>query len=256
VKKKQAAQKAPGESYVGKGYGRRKVIRVTLSELLTSEKHKGTGFDRFARVAEGWAKEMLERAGLPAEQGYYRLPDGKRLPPEEIREKVFALNRMQMGKKVKSSEIPDGFGDRMAVVKTSGFREFESDEWRAAALKAGRPMSELVFPSTLFTPMGPTGVRRDFNYVLKKAKMRRIRFHDCRHTYASLLLGKGESLAYVRDQMGHSSIQITVDIYGHLVPGSNRQAVNRLDDPEWRNERDRTGNRLATGLLGEAVGNA
>jgi hypothetical protein len=41
---------------------------------------------------------------------------------------------------------------------------------------------------------------------------------------------QGESLAYVRDQMGHRSIQVTVDIYGHAVPGGNRAAVDRLDD--------------------------
>jgi integrase len=58
-----------------------------------------------------------------------------------------------------------------------------------------------------------------------------MRFHDLRHTYASLLIAQGESLAYVRDQLGHSSIQVTVDVYGHLVPGSNRSAVDRLDDP-------------------------
>jgi integrase len=40
-----------------------------------------------------------------------------------------------------------------------------------------------------------------------------------------------ESLAYVRDQMGHHSIKVTVDIYGHLVPGANKAAVDRLDAP-------------------------
>ena len=55
-----------------------------------------------------------------------------------------------------------------------------------------------------------------------------------RHSFASWLIANGESLAYVKDQMGHHSIQITVDTYGHLVPGANRQAVNRLDDPNWR----------------------
>jgi integrase len=55
--------------------------------------------------------------------------------------------------------------------------------------------------------------------------------HDLRHTFASLLIQNGESLAYVRDQLGHSSIQVTVDIYGHLVPGANRAAVDRLDAP-------------------------
>ena len=72
--------------------------------------------------------------------------------------------------------------------------------------------------------------KRVFNKALEKAGMRLIRIHDLRHTFASLLIQNGESLAYVKDQLGHHSIQITVDIYGHLVPGANRQAVDRLDD--------------------------
>lgn len=71
---------------------------------------------------------------------------------------------------------------------------------------------------------------RVFYRALARAGLRRIRIHDLRHTFASLLIQNGESLAYVKEQMGHSSIQITVDTYGHLVPGANRQAVDRLDD--------------------------
>ena len=56
-----------------------------------------------------------------------------------------------------------------------------------------------------------------------------------RHTFASLLIQQGESLTYVRDQMGHRSIAVTIDIYGHLVPGGNRTAVDRLDN--WTTSR-------------------
>jgi len=42
------------------------------------------------------------------------------------------------------------------------------------------------------------------------------------------ILKNGESLTYVKDQLDHSSIRMTVDTYGHLVPGANRQAVNKL----------------------------
>jgi len=70
--------------------------------------------------------------------------------------------------------------------------------------------------------------------VLDRTDLPRVRFHDLRHTFASLLIQQGESLAYVRDQLGHHSIQITVDTYGHLVPGGNRQAVDRLDDDGMR----------------------
>ena len=54
------------------------------------------------------------------------------------------------------------------------------------------------------------------------------RFHDLRHTFASLLIQNGEPLAYIKEQLGHSSIKLTADVYGHLVPDPNRQAVNRL----------------------------
>jgi integrase len=49
-----------------------------------------------------------------------------------------------------------------------------------------------------------------------------------------MLIENGENLAYVRDQLGHSSIKITVDTYGHLVPGANQAAVDRLDEPLGR----------------------
>jgi hypothetical protein len=54
-----------------------------------------------------------------------------------------------------------------------------------------------------------------------KAGIRRIRLHDLRHTFGSLLLQNGASIVYVKEQMGHSSIQVTVDTYGHLIPGAN-----------------------------------
>jgi integrase len=78
---------------------------------------------------------------------------------------------------------------------------------------------------------------RVFYKLLEKAELRRVRFHDLRHTFASLLLQNGESPTYVKEQMGHSSIQVTVDVYAHLIPGANRQAVDCLDDATGRNPR-------------------
>ena len=80
--------------------------------------------------------------------------------------------------------------------------------------------------------LDPDNLRhRGFYYLLDKAQLRKVRFHDLRHTFASLLLQQGESPVYVKEQMGHSSIQVTVDIYGHLIPGGNKAAVDRLDGP-------------------------
>lgn len=78
--------------------------------------------------------------------------------------------------------------------------------------------------------------KRVFHAILKASGLRRIRFHDLRHTFASLLLQQGESPVYVKEQMGHSSIQVTVDLYGHLIPGGNKQAVDQLDGPVEKSE--------------------
>ena len=74
---------------------------------------------------------------------------------------------------------------------------------------------------------------RVFHKALEKAGLRKIRIHDLWHTFASLLIQAGEPLPYIRDQLGHHSIKITVDIYGHLAPGGNKAAVDRLDDPQF-----------------------
>jgi integrase len=69
---------------------------------------------------------------------------------------------------------------------------------------------------------------RPFQQSLEKAKLKPRGLHALRHTFATLLIMSGESLAYVRDQLGHSNIALTVDTYTHWIPGSNRQAVNKL----------------------------
>lgn len=114
-------------------------------------------------------------------------------------------------------------------------REMEkpAGERRDAATVANAVMEDWLFatpPPRAGKQLDPSNLRKVFNRALTVAKLRRIRFHDLRHTFASLLISQGESLAYVRDQLGHHSIQITVDTYGHLVPGGNRQAVDKLDD--------------------------
>ena len=94
----------------------------------------------------------------------------------------------------------------------------------------GEDVPEWVFINQKLNPInGDNWRRRIFKKALETAELRHIRVHTLRHTYASLLLQAGESMVYVRDQLGHSSIKVTVDIYGHLVPGGNKAAVDRLD---------------------------
>jgi integrase len=79
-------------------------------------------------------------------------------------------------------------------------------------------------------PLDPANlVHYHFQPALEAAGLRRFRFHDLRHSFGSHLIQDGASIAYVKEQMGHSSIQITVDTYGHLIPGGNIAWVDRLD---------------------------
>ena len=81
---------------------------------------------------------------------------------------------------------------------------------------------DLVFPSKAGTVLNPSNlIHYHFLPAIEKAGLRRIRFHDLRHTFGSLLIQQGASLTYVKSQMGHASIRTTVDTYAHLIPGAD-----------------------------------
>lgn len=89
---------------------------------------------------------------------------------------------------------------------------------------------DLIFPSESGTPLdGRNMVRRYFEPALRKAGLPRIRFHDLRHTFASLLIAQGEHPKLIAEQLGHASIQITLDRYGHLMDQSVGNASDRLE---------------------------
>lgn len=71
--------------------------------------------------------------------------------------------------------------------------------------------------------------RNALKRCLEDAKLRRIRVHDLRHRYATIRLLKGHNVGDVSYQLGHSSIQITYDAYGHWIPGQFKSEVDELD---------------------------
>jgi integrase len=104
------------------------------------------------------------------------------------------------------------------------FRDLYTERQLETAANKWDTMQEWVFCNATGDLLDPDNLRKRVFYDrLDKGKLRKIRFHDLRHTYASLLLQQGESSVYVKEQMGHSSIQVTVDIYGHLFQGGTRQ---------------------------------
>ena len=81
-------------------------------------------------------------------------------------------------------------------------------------------------------------VKRDFKPALRRSGIREIRFHDLRHTYASLLIDQGEHPKYIQGQMGHASINITFDTYGHLMKDVNSEAPLKLQNAIFKKNGD------------------
>jgi integrase len=85
-----------------------------------------------------------------------------------------------------------------------------------------------------------------FAPILEKAGLK-VRLHDLRHFFASMLIAQGESPKYVCDQMGHSSIQVTFDLYGHLFPQSRREAAVKLQQAMLEGKAKANGSSLVAG---------
>jgi integrase len=71
------------------------------------------------------------------------------------------------------------------------------------------------FARSYLVVLGVNLVRREFKPALRKAKLPDVRFHDLRHGFASLLIAQGEHPKLISEQLGHASVKITMDRYGH-----------------------------------------
>ena len=89
--------------------------------------------------------------------------------------------------------------------------------------------SEFVVTKKDGTLINPRLLSNTFKRVLKRKGLEVIRFHDLRHTAASLMILEGVDLKTVSEILGHSSISITADIYGHVLEEQKRKAVGQLD---------------------------
>jgi integrase len=99
-----------------------------------------------------------------------------------------------------------------------------------ADLKVGNDDSAFVFPGDYHGFVAPDDFEAQvWRPIVQRAGLPGTRFHDLRHFFASQLIANGETAAYIRDQMGHSSIHVTFDTYGHLFPGRGKDAADRYE---------------------------
>ncbi|MFJ6836843.1 tyrosine-type recombinase/integrase [Streptomyces sp. NPDC091209] len=90
------------------------------------------------------------------------------------------------------------------------------------------PDQDLVFTSPSGKPVEGSTLTRQFGKLCYQAQIRRIRFHDLRHTCATLLLEQGVDLVTIKDLLGHSQIHITADVYAHVRPRLQRNAIEAM----------------------------
>ncbi len=114
-----------------------------------------------------------------------------------------------------------------AAEALTAHRERQLFERRAA--DKGWRESGLVFTTAIGTPLEPRNLVRSFKAALRNAKIADRRFHDLRHSSASLLLAMGVDLKVVSEMLGHSTIQLTADTYADVMPALQAEAAARLD---------------------------
>lgn len=90
--------------------------------------------------------------------------------------------------------------------------------------------NDLIFPAITGVPMGQSNLYHRFRDLIEEAGLPAIRFHDLRHTAASLMLNHGVPPIVVSKRLGHKNVSITLDTYGHLIPEMNQDIGQIVDD--------------------------
>lgn len=112
-----------------------------------------------------------------------------------------------------------------ALVKHKGLQE-AARTWAGSRWKDGG----FIFTSGIGTPLHPDDVSRLLKPILEAAGLPKVRFHDLRHSCASLLLSLGVHPKLVQETLGHSSYQLTMDTYSHMIPALRTEVADRMDD--------------------------
>jgi integrase len=134
-----------------------------------------------------------------------------------------------------------------ACIKTlKRYRARQSRDRREAGA-AWRDL-DLVFANTTGGPLDPANVHRIHSNICQLAGVRHVRFHDLRHTCATLLLEEGVELVTIKELLGHAQLHVTADIYAHVRPRLKRNAIEAMghalhddEDDDTQDDEDDTG---------------
>ena len=132
----------------------------------------------------------------------------------------FAETKTRSGKRV--IDLSNGAMDALQKEKErQGIKKiFAGNRWEE---------NDLIFPNSVGKPRDASITRISLNRILKASGVTKIRFHDLRHTAASILLNSNVPLIKVSRMLGHSKPSVTLDIYTHLINDQTREAANVMD---------------------------
>ena len=169
-----------------------------------------TGLRRSEMLALRWQDVDLDNATLSVIRGLVKLQGGKVViaPPKSGKARVVHL-------------------PQSVVFCLKELREVQ--ESIAEALRQPFLKDRLIFCQSDGKPLTPNLVSRTFREIARKAGLDGVRFHDLRHTHASLMLAEGVHLKVVSERLGHATIGITGDLYSHVMPSLQRDAIEKID---------------------------
>lgn len=89
---------------------------------------------------------------------------------------------------------------------------------------------DLIFTNQYGGHLNQSILRHEFKQLLHEAELPALRFHDLRHSAATILISMGVNSKVVQERLGHSTISITLGVYGHVTESMQRDAMQKLDD--------------------------
>ena len=134
------------------------------------------------------------------------------------------------GRGVYQFKEPKTAHSRRRVSMTPKLALFLRDYKLERELSGNLTLDSLVFSHPDGSPFNPSVLSHNFERIVKHAGLQGVRFHDLRHTFASLMLQRGAKPKVISEALGHSSVAFTMDVYSHIIEGMQEDAMALLDE--------------------------
>lgn len=181
-----------------------------------------TGMRRGELLGLQWENVDFDAGIIHVEQSLCRIDDGFDENGKHHTKRVLMEPKTQMSKRVIPITQP-----LMHILKE---HKKSQDNYKSQISDIYNLELDLVFANNIGEFMQDRSLLRDFYTMLDKYNITRVRFHDLRHTFASMLLESGTEGKLVQELLGHASISTTMDIYAHITTGQKMKTVEKLSE--------------------------